>query len=135
MTTIRLIRTTEYLGATLGVLSFGEKYPEFSTLEPPWRDNEENVSCIPVGKYVCIRVHSPKFGETFEVQDVGNGRTLVRFHWGAISKDTEGCVVLGLSFAMWPEGPGVRDSKVAFKRFMDRLVGKEEFNLEIIAAY
>lgn len=31
------------------------------TLELPWKNNENNISCIPEGKYKCIPYLSPKF--------------------------------------------------------------------------
>ena len=54
------------------------------TLENPWRDNTPNISCIPIGTYLCKRVDSPKFGDTFEVSDV-SGRTHILFHSGKVA--------------------------------------------------
>ena len=78
------------------------------TLENPWLDNAPNISCIPVGSYVCKRVISPKYGETFEITGV-DGRTHILFHEGNYPSNTMGCVLLGLDRA--PEVPAVWSSQ------------------------
>lgn len=99
---------------------------KFCTLELPWRDNRPRESCIPCGRYVCRRVCSPKFGDTFEICDVPN-RSNILYHSGNYYKDTQGCVLLGDSANISTES--ICDSKKAFQRFMGCLEGVEEFNL------
>jgi len=98
----------------------------FCTLELPWRDNKPSESCIPIGRYVCRRVCSPKFGDTFEICDVPN-RSNILYHYGNFYKDTRGCILLGDSVNIGTES--ICDSKKAFQRFMDALKGVEEFKL------
>lgn len=38
------------------------------TLEPPYKDNQQNISCIPEGRYIVKRHKSPKFGDCFIVE-------------------------------------------------------------------
>ena len=70
---------------TFGVLINGG-IPFGLTLERQWLNNQSNISCIPEGGYLCKRVKSPKFGNTFEVTDV-TGRSHILFHKGNLDDD------------------------------------------------
>jgi len=100
------------------------------TLERPWVYNERDISCIPEQIYFCRRVMSPKFGETFEVQNVQQ-RDNILFHVGNVIEDSLGCILLGSSFGMLGEDRGIIDSREAFKSFMKKLEGIEIFPLLI----
>jgi hypothetical protein len=105
-------------------------------LEDSDRDNAPGISRIPEGSYLCKRVVSPKFGDTFEVTGVP-GRDLIRFHWGNTHKNTRGCPLTG-SEAGWfnNEQPPVRailGSKKAFRRFMAKMEGVVEFRLTVMS--
>ena len=94
MLTLKRITSTAY--GTFGVLIHGEE--QFAvTLECPWKDNQVNTSCIPAGVYFCVRVQSPRFGDTFEITDV-KGRTHILFHAGNIASNTRGCILIGEKF-------------------------------------
>lgn len=102
------------------------------TLEPPWKDNTVGRSCIPVGTYLCRRVQSPKFGNTFEITGVP-GRTHVLFHKGNIDDNTEGCVLVGEEFARWTDGSvSIMRSGPGFTEFLDRLAQDDSFMLRVI---
>ena len=64
------------------------------TLEPPWRNNEKNISCIPAGIYNCAFHISPKFGPTYEVKEVPD-RSHILFHKGNYTHNTKGCILVG----------------------------------------
>lgn len=68
------------------------------TLELPWRWNEKNKSCIPLGEY---RAHL-RFDHTdkwrIELLNVPGNRQNVQIHIGNYPKDIEGCVVVGTSY-------------------------------------
>lgn len=115
---------------TFGVLLEGA-IPFAVTLEPPWRDNKENESCIPDGMYRCKRVLSAKFGDTFEIIDV-EGRELIRFHWGNDEDDTLGCPLIGEEFGILKGKPAILRSGKGFDEFMQRLEGENEFALNIM---
>ncbi|TAL13952.1 hypothetical protein EPN95_04665 [Patescibacteria group bacterium] len=102
--------------------------PFLLSLEDPWKDNEPHISCIPKGNYVCKRIISPKFGETFEIMDVP-GREHILFHAGNTHEATEGCILTGLSFGKVGGVNGILSSKKAFSVFMARLKGIKQFNL------
>jgi hypothetical protein len=93
MKIVEIIRLEESEQGTIGVLKL-DKEVFCWTFEPADRLNKPNESCIPIQQYICRRVRSPKFGETFMINDVP-GRTNVLFHKGNTADDTLGCVLLG----------------------------------------
>jgi len=124
-----LIRIAYIPDGTFGVL-LDEEIPFCLTLEREWKNNEKNISCIPRGKYVCKRVQSPKFGDTFEVLHVP-GRSAILFHIGNIEDDTHGCIVTGEYYGKWKGKIAVRLSGKAVKEFKERTKDLNYFELEI----
>lgn len=55
--------------------------------ELPWKNNQSQMSCIPVGEYMVKRYQSPKFGNVFMVADVPD-RKYILFHSGNYAGDT-----------------------------------------------
>lgn len=129
---LTIYRSPSTQNGTFGMM-LDEEIPFCLTVERPWLNNEKNRSCIPVGEYICKRVMSPNFGDTFEVCDVP-GRTLIRFHKGNIMDDSHGCVVVGEQFEYLKGKPAVLASGKAFSEFHERLKGINEFKLSIIWA-
>ena len=124
------ISTDEDVG-TFGVLKWMEQPAPFAlSVEDPWRNNEKFVSCIPVGSYKCVRVQSPKFGNTFEVCGV-EGRDLILFHWGNTHVNTQGCILVGERFEPLNGIPAVLGSKLGFAEFLEYLEMVDEFDLTI----
>lgn len=118
----------------LGCLLF-DGQPRLMTLEPPDKNNEPSISCIPEGSYHCVRFKSPKFNiSTFKIQDVP-GREGIIFHMGNTEVDTKGCVLLGLSISELANGVAVGGSKLAFTKFSALLKDINEFTLNIRNAY
>lgn len=101
------------------------------TLEPIWKNNEENISCIPAMEYTCRRIDSPRFGNTFEVMNVP-GRTHIVHHKGNWDDDTIGCICLGEQFEPLNGEPGIWRSGKGFSEFMDILKDVNKFTLRII---
>lgn len=112
-------------GGTFGVLIV-KHIPFAITLEDSWINNKKEISCIPNGSYLCKRTNSPKFGETFMVQDVPN-RTHILFHKGNTMEDTQGCILIGETF----ENEQIMYSGKGFSEFMQLLNGHEDFALVI----
>lgn len=132
MLTIDLIRVGQSSAGTFGVLRIGQ-IPFALTLEQPWRGNETNISCIPPTEYICRRVTSPKFGETFEVQGVER-RSHILFHRGNTLADTHGCILVGEEFATDGGIPIVGASAKGYGEFMMKLTGLNEFTLRVVEA-
>lgn len=134
--TIKRNSESEY--GTFGVI-LDEGLPFALTVEPFWQNNAKNISCIPDGDYLCKRIESPRFGDTFEITNVTR-RTNILFHWGnfgtgdksrLIESDTKGCVVIGEEFGVLYGIPAVLSSKRGFREFKKRVNGLDEFNLKI----
>ncbi len=133
MERLRLVRVSETTTATFGVLTqAGEAFAV--TMEPPWKDNAPNVSCIPPSIYICAATNSPKFGYTFEIVGV-HGRSAILFHCGNSAENTRGCVLVGEQFEKLDSGvAGILASRAGFREFMFRLRGVNAFEIEIVDA-
>ena len=100
MRTLTLTRETSGDQGTFGRLQAPGLWLE--CVEPPWRDNTRNRSCIPRGRYE-LRPHvSPRFGRCLWVVDVPD-RSHVLVHAGNLGGDpdegfvthTLGCLLPG----------------------------------------
>src|SRR5690554_1329961 len=87
--------------------SAGKLVFEFVTLELPWKNNERRVSCIPTGIYHAIKHTSPKFKESFWLQDVP-GRSEILIHVGNFTREIRGCILPGDRYADI-DGDGIID--------------------------
>lgn len=130
MTLLTLLRVGQSQRGTFGVLRQGQ-IPFALTLERPWEDNSPSISCIPAGQYVCQRVQSPKFGNTFEVMHVP-GRSHILFHKGNTVEDTAGCILVAEEFSGTYDHPMIVSSERGYHEFMDLLEGRSTFDLNII---
>lgn len=102
------------------------------TLELPDLGNQTNISCIPEGKYKVHRIYSPKFGNCFHVQDVP-GRSAILIHRGNYTKDTMGCILVGLNHIdIDNDGlKDVSDSTAAMNKLLT-IITDNEFELYVI---
>ena len=125
------MRRVSYLPeGTFGVI-MQDNIPFALTGELPWLGNQSQVSCIPCGKYICKRVNSPKFGDTFEITGIP-GRSNVLFHKLNIpKKESKGCVGIGEEFGMIGMNVAILASGKGYGEFMDRMKGVSGFELEI----
>lgn len=133
MRIFKLIRVSMLLDGTFGVLLDGD-VPFGLTVERPWLNNQKGVSCIPDGIYQCMRVDSPKFGNTFEVMDVP-GRSEILFHKGNIVDDTHGCIVVGEQFESLGGKVAVVSSAKGFVEFLWRTRDLVTFEIEVRSVY
>lgn len=133
MREIRLVRIAESDAATFGTL-FINNTPQFVTLELPWRDNKREVSRIPPGEYVCSKVFSPKYGETFLFEDVP-GRDGVLFHSGAYVEHTKGCPLLGLEFHNHTGAMMIENGFEAMRRFRQLLKTDSKITCKVIDSF
>jgi hypothetical protein len=127
---VELIRLEEdFLHGTFGVLKI-DKEVFCVTLEPPDKENVQNVSSIPAQQYECHRYDSPKYGETFKVMHVP-GRDHVLFHGGNIVSHTKGCILLAQYFGKLKGNRAVLNSGATFKNFMRVMENQNQFHLTV----
>lgn len=124
ITITRDLMTSE---ATLGRLRVNGF--ECVTLELPWRDNAEDVSCIPPGTYKARITYSNKFKRALpELLDVP-GRSKVRIHAGNTTRDTQGCVLVGEERV--DSAPMITKSQVTLTELFDALHPAKAFWVNI----
>lgn len=90
---------------TLGRLKLGSF--QCFTLELPWLDNQNDISCIHEGVYKYKLHNSPSKGMVLEIQDV-EGRTYIQIHAGNYTHQILGCILVG-SGIKWLDSDGVPD--------------------------
>ena len=78
---------------TIGILNYGVSARAF-TLELPYLDNKQSVSCIPAGYYVAKYRKSPSNGDVIELKNVP-GRSYIQIHSGNYTSQIEGCILVG----------------------------------------
>lgn len=86
------IDTISYPDCTLGRL-WVDGFQCF-TLERPWVDNKQNVSCIPSGEYQYFFRKSPSNGDVLELKGVP-GRSFIQIHKGNYVHQIAGCILVG----------------------------------------
>lgn len=130
MKDVQILRAVKRADGVFGIFMVS-MYPICLTCERPWLNNQIGISCIPAGQYICRRVKSPKFGDTFEVTGV-SGRSEILIHSGNIDDDSHGCIILGENFEPWKTGQlSLASSKIAFGQFMREMEGQDQFTLTI----
>lgn len=137
---IQIVRTKFTDQGTFGVLEIDHQFFCF-TGELPWRDNKEEVSCIPEGVYQVEWRLSPKFGECYHVENV-QARSNILIHAAnfmgdrglGYRSDLLGCIALGEKLGV---KPGVVQTQImllqsrpALNRFIDEMA-KASFSLTI----
>ncbi len=128
MKKILLSRLESGKQGTFGIIIF-DRFGCFS-LELADRNNKPNVSCIPVGTYLCKWTYSPRFKrEMYEVVGVPN-RAGIRIHSANLAKQLNGCISLGYKLGSIDDTKAVLVSKPAVREF-EKLLDKKDFELEI----
>lgn len=110
----------------------------FISLELPWKDNQNGISCIPPGEYTCKWINSPKHGECYQVTGV-TGRDMIEIHSANFAGDSSkgfisqllGCIALGTSIGVLNGQLAVLNSKGAIAQFEAKQMG-QDFILTIV---
>lgn len=127
---LSLVRKVKTGKSTIGELSIDGKF-FYYTLELPWRDNKEDISCIPLGIFTVELRWSPRFERKVPwILNVPE-RKDAEIHIGNFPSNTHGCVLVGLRKGV----DYIEDSTKAFVSLMVQLTAatlrKEEITLEI----
>ena len=95
-----LVRLESSENQTLGRLTIYDGLdPVFQccTMEPPWRENKKNVSCIPTGEYRVNARNSEKHADHFHVRAVPD-RDYILIHVANYHTQLRGCIGVGSDF-------------------------------------
>ncbi|RXM52933.1 hypothetical protein BOQ64_00520 [Chryseobacterium sp. CH25] len=95
------------------------------TLELPWKDNLNNISCIPIGTYKGILRYDKKDGWRIQLDNVPN-RTGVQIHMGNYTTQIEGCVLVGTDAKV--ENCSVLNSSAAYVKLKEAFYGTNNPN-------
>jgi hypothetical protein len=133
---VYLFRTTTSNQGTEGILATDGFFCR--TLELPWRNNKQNISCIPSGEYIVKIRKSNKFGTVYWINSVPN-RSWILIHSGNLAGDVskgfktnvEGCILLGKKQGFLYGQRAVLISRPTVRAFMEFMKYKE-FKLTII---
>lgn len=104
------------------------------TLELPWLNNQDNISCIPCGQYKVRYRFSTSHGKALYWIDDVPDRDAIEMHIGNTVADTQGCVLLGTAWGVDKIPTSISESKKAFDKFMSMMDSVPEFDLEIVHA-
>jgi len=127
---LTLTRTKKLPKRTLGVLSSGDAKLRLYTLEDTVRDGPKiaGSTAIPAGTYeVCI-TYSPRFKRPLPLLIDVPGFEYVRIHSGNTERDTEGCILVGLT----QDDEGVYSSVKAEEKLLAYLKDKPDVYIQII---
>tara|TARA_R100001163_G_C4939638_1_gene112055 strand:- start:224 stop:625 length:402 start_codon:yes stop_codon:yes gene_type:complete len=86
---------------TLGKLTIHDELKdvyECKTLELSWKDNKQNISCIPFGEYLVSIRTSEKYGEHFIVNNVED-RSYILIHQANYHTQLRGCIAVGKKYS------------------------------------
>ena|SRR5690625_2863965 len=122
---------------TWGVLTLPDG-SELATLELPWLGNERGRSCIPEGIYRMAMRESPvverssggEFSRGWEIQGVPD-RAHIMIHPGNWTRNSDGCLLVGMKHAIIDGAIAVANSRQAFRIFMRALDGRERVDIDI----
>lgn len=138
MPDMTLTRTILTDSSTFGVLTRDDTGEEVAVTVEREADGWSNRAskgdvpgaCIPEGSYLCVKVTSPKFGETYEVTKVPH-RSHILLHAGNLSDDSRGCIILGSAFGQVKGKDGVVGSRLAMEKFLALQTNTPAFSLTI----
>jgi len=136
MKTVYLLRTRTSDQGTEGMLITDGFMCK--TLELPWRENRQSISCIPSGEYNVVIRQSPKYGSVYWVTKVPN-RSYILIHAGNWAGDTKkgfnshtnGCILMGSKFGFLNNQRAVLNSRIIVRKFRNTMVDKP-FKLHVI---
>ena len=137
MRTIHIVRDFQDNNQTLGTCTIFDENnkPIFSalSLERGWRNNQNNVSCVPTGTYSVVLEYSNRFQQDlWELKNVPK-RSGWKFHAANYWYQLNGCIALGRTLAdLNHDGYNdVTSSKSTMAKFHEALKGYTKVDLVI----
>ncbi len=163
---VNLCRIMDDRSQTLGVMDVlnkdGKILYSLATVELPWNNNQNVISCIPMGNYRVISYSSGKYGRCFWLigndnggyQDnriTGNGYTrgsILMYATPKATKNLQGSIGLGLKFntqtnqmgnqkgtGQFYLSPAKEQSQQALNKLLNTLYNVGSFRMEIKSAF
>ena len=128
------LETMSFNNCTVGKLYVDSVFLCY-TIEKPWENNAPMISCIPAGVYELNPCSSPKFGETYCLENPSlnvshcgtTRRTHILIHKANMESQLLGCIAPVSSFGVLDgktEWCGL-SSAVAYNKLMNVLDGKQ----------
>lgn len=99
---------------TFGTITDSQGHKICVTCELPWRDNQPQKSCIPIGTYTVIPHNSAAHPNTWELENVPD-RTGILIHNGNTEADSLGCIIVGRRFGTLNGIPAVLESNLTLQ--------------------
>lgn len=110
----------------IGNLFVNKEYECF-TLELPWRDNQENISRIPEGRYKVVLEMSDHFKMILpELKGVPN-RKEIKIHIANFPEELKGCIAVGRTAGT----DCIGRSKIAFEALFVKIAGAMDGGEEV----
>lgn len=132
MQTVALVRMESDKFGTFGKLTT-PKNQVFWSGELMWLDNKADFSCVPLGKYICKWVDSPKHGWCYQLQNVPS-RENIEIHAmnffgnkdldATLTCDSLGCIGLGRIISTMGQ-KCILGSKAAIHAFSVEMAGMD----------
>lgn len=116
---LKVERKLSSIDCTMGYLIVNEQVVCY-TLELPWKDNSNNISCIPVGSYTGILRYDKTDGWRIQLENVPN-RTGVQIHMGNYTTQIEGCILVGTNAEV--DNCSVFNSSIAYSKLKEAFYG------------
>jgi len=102
------------------------------TVERPWMQDANNISCVPRGCYPLVWEYSEHFHRNlWELKNVP-GRSEVKIHPANRPEELKGCIALGRSLGHEPAGWYVAESISALEEFHYALKGLAKTTITIL---
>lgn len=71
--------------------------PWLKLIELSWRNNQNDISCIPEGVYICQPYNSPTKGDVYLLGNTGS-RKMIEMHPANFASELLGCLAPGMDF-------------------------------------
>ena len=130
MSDAQLIRDQSDDTGTFGRLVYDSSVVAY-TLELPWKDDQTDVSCIPLGEYQVIPHNSVEHPDVWEITNVPN-RSGILIHNANFISEVRGCIAVGESQLMLNGKKMVTHSVDTLNKL--RGILPQYFTLEIVTA-
>lgn len=128
MIELELLRDKSTKGGTLGTLYLNGKQLCY-TLEEPWNDNKNHISCIPEGTYKCTPHNTINHRNVWVLNNVPK-RSGILIHSGNTINDISGCILVGERIGTLNGLPAVLNSRLALNKL--RGILPKEFIIRIV---